>query len=591
MRVYHFEPDGDVARLNAMTKIFDDPRTFATMALAGFGSVHRDTVRLVRGGVVRATRRSVGKVALVVGGGSGHYPAFAGFVGPGLADAAVIGDVFAAPSAQAVAHVARLAHCGGGLILSFGNYVGDVMNFGIAAARLRAEGIDVRVLPVTDDIASAPRDKAAMRRGVAGNLIVMKVTGAAAEAGLPIGEVVRIARKANERTASIGVAFAGCTLPGANAPLFTVQRSRMGIGLGVHGEPGISEEEIMPAAQLGSFLVEQLMTEQPATASDRVAIVLNGLGSSKYEELFVLWASIEASLARAGLRVVGPEVGEFVTSLDMAGCSLSITWLDDELVKFWLAPCDAPVLRRGSIIPTEPAAPVVEDPEYVLQVGPSSEAARAVARCVATLLVQIAAELDRAAEQLGQLDAIAGDGDHGRGMACGSTAASEVALAAVEAGAGAATCLALAADAWADRAGGTSGALWGLALRTWSGAFSDHSQLDAKDVVLGAQAALDAVIQFGGAHVGDKTMVDAFVPFVTTLKSEIEGQQTLATAWQAAAAAAAVAADATKHLTPKVGRARSHAKRSSGHPDAGAVSFALCASVAGRFMASTYGDQ
>lgn len=215
-----------------MTCIHDDPETFATTALAGYAAVYARHVRLISGGVLRSTATPPGKVALVVGGGSGHYPAFAGFVGPGLADAAVAGDVFASPSAHSVAHVGRLAHRGGGILLGFGKYAGDVMNFGLAAERLRAEGIDVRILPVTDDVASGPADHPELRRGVAGDLIVFKMVGAAAEAGLALDDVERVAIKANANTVTFGVAFTGCTLPGATQPLFTVPPQRMGVGLG-----------------------------------------------------------------------------------------------------------------------------------------------------------------------------------------------------------------------------------------------------------------------------------------------------------------------------------------------------------------------
>jgi dihydroxyacetone kinase len=569
-----------------MTLILDQADTFAATALAGFCSANARTARLIRGGVLRATARPRGKVALVVGGGSGHYPAFAGFVGPGFADAAVAGDVFASPSAQGVAHVCRMAHRGGGIVLGFGNYAGDVMNFGLAAERIRAEGIDVRIVAVTDDIASAPADRAAMRRGVAGDLIVFKIVGAAAEAGLSLDEVERIARAANMRTFSMGIAFSGCTLPGSKEPLFIVPAQRMGVGLGIHGEPGIREDAILPATDLGRFLVEQLLAERPADADGRVAVVLNGLGCSKYEELFVLWTSVEAALKNAGLAIVAPEVGEFVTSLDMAGCSLTLTWLDDELQSHWLAPCDAPVLRRGSILKTEPAAPVIEDAVKVPSFAPASAQSRADGKCIAGVLTRIADALRDAEAELGRIDAIAGDGDHGQGMTRGSAAAAEAALQAVAAGAGAAAVLATAGDAWADRAGGTSGALWGLALRNWSTALSDDAALDAAAVARGAQAALDAVVRLGRGRVGDKTLVDAFVPFVTTMRTQVERGQGLASAWQSAAAAATQAAEETAKLTPKLGRARPHAARSLGHPDAGAVSLALCARVASAAIGS-----
>lgn len=560
-----------------MTCIFDDPEHFATTALAGFASVFARHVRPVSGGVLRSTATPGGKVALVVGGGSGHYPAFAGFVGPGLADAAVAGDVFASPSAHSVAHVSRLAHRGGGILLGFGKYAGDVMNFGLAAERLRAEGIDVRILPVTDDVASGPADKPELRRGVAGDLVVFKIVGAAAEAGHDLDSVERIAVKANASTITFGVAFTGCTLPGASQPLFSVPPQRMGVGLGIHGEPGISEDAILPAAALAGMLVTRLVAEKPAAASGRVAVVLNGLGCTKYEELFVLWHGIEAALKQRGLTPVMPEVGEFVTSLDMAGCSLTLTWLDDELETLWCAPSDTPVLRRGAIIATTPAEPVCETLEVRKEFPAATPGSKDNGRCIAALLAGIAKTMREAEIDLGRIDALAGDGDHGMGMTRGSAAAAEAAHQAVAAGAGAASVLAVAGDAWADRAGGTSGALWGLALRTWSTAFSDAAAVTPASVAQGAQAALEAVQRLGRAQVGDKTLVDAFAPFAEHLSAGVAARQSLAVAWQSAALAATQAAQATAQLAPKLGRARSHTQRSLGHPDAGAISLAMCA--------------
>jgi len=569
-----------------MTCIHDDPEVFATTAIAGFSSIYSRYVRPVTGGVLRSTATPEGKVAVVIGGGSGHYPAFAGFVGPGLADASIAGDVFASPSAHSVAHVTRLAHRGGGILLGFGNYAGDVMNFGLAAERLMSEGIDVRILPVTDDVASGPADKPLLRRGVAGDLVVFKLAGAAAEAGLKIDEVERVAIKANASTITFGVAFTGCTLPGATQPLFTVPPQRMGIGLGIHGEPGISEDNILPAKELAALLVDRLLTEKPEKTSGRVAVVLNGLGCTKYEELFVLWVGIEAALKKAGLTLVLPEVGEFVTSLDMAGCSLTLTWLDEELEKYWCAPCDTPVLCRGAIVPTTPAPAFLEEEQGISVFGPASEKSREDGKCVANLIGGIAKVLREAEEELGRIDALAGDGDHGMGMTRGSAAAAEAAEKAVAAGAGAASVLAVAGDAWADRAGGTSGALWGLALRNWSTELSDDVAVTPEAIAKGARAGLDAVMRLGRARVGDKTLVDAFEPFVATLADEVAKGRSLLVAWNEAARAATQAAEQTAQLAPKLGRARSHTARSMGHPDAGAVSLALCA----RFIAEALED-
>ncbi|HLH51666.1 MAG TPA: dihydroxyacetone kinase family protein, partial [Roseiarcus sp.] len=435
-----------------------------------------------------------------------------------------------------------------------------------------------------DDVASAPRDQRALRRGVAGDVIVFKIAGAAAEKGLPLDEVERCTRRANERTLSFGVAFSGCTLPGAREPLFAVPAGRMAIGLGIHGEPGVAEASILSAAELAKMLVDRLLEERPEPAGNRVAALLNGLGCVKYEELFVLWTHVEKLLHTAGLTPVAPEVGEFVTSLDMAGCSLTLTFLDEELEDFWLAPADTPAFRRGAIIAAEPAPPIATQSEREAPIPPASEASRASGRCVAALFGRIADAMWQAEEQLGRMDALAGDGDHGQAMSRGSAAAKEAAERACAAGAGAATVLARAGDAWADRAGGASGALWGALLRAWSGALADNEPIVLERLAAGALAARETVARLGGAKIGDKTLLDALDPFATALAQEARSGRPLPTAWRNAAMAARQAGEETARLTPKLGRARLHGARSLGHPDAGALSLALCAEAAAAFL-------
>lgn len=559
-----------------MTKIVDDPEAFASSALAGFAEIYERYVRLVRGGVVRSTKVPDGKVSVIVGGGSGHYPAFAGYVGPGMADAAVAGEIFASPSTAAVARVCRSASFGGGIILGFGNYAGDVLNFGVAAERLRAEGIDVRIVTVTDDVASAPAETPLQRRGIAGDFVVFKVAGAAAEAGLPIDEVERVTRYANHRTYSFGVAFGGCTLPGSVEPLFTVPKGMMALGLGIHGEPGIRDTEIATASDLAKLLVETVLKERPDGAR-RAAVLLNGLGATKYEELFVLWGAVEKRLRAEGVDLVAPECGEYVTSLDMQGCSLTVMWLDDELERFWLAACDTPAFRRGATFHTERSTFVAGPDDAEPTFGPASAASRTSAKCLAAVLDVMVDTLSRAEAELGRIDALAGDGDHGQGMRRGATAARETMHSAVSKGAGARSALAAAGDAWADRAGGTSGAIWGLMLRSWSSAFSDDSRIDDADVVRGARLALDDVMRLGGARPGDKTLVDAFLPFVEALEKVSGAGLPLSRAWADASEISEQAARATAPLRPRLGRARPLAERSVGHPDAGATSLSLIA--------------
>jgi dihydroxyacetone kinase len=535
-----------------------------------------------------STATAPNKVAVVIGGGSGHYPAFAGYVGPGFADGAVAGDVFASPSTRLVHDVALRAHRGGGILLGFGNYAGDVLNFGAAAERLRSEGVDVRVLPVTDDVASAPAEEIVRRRGVAGDVAVFKIAGAAAEAGFDLDAVERVARAANDRTRSFGVAFGGCTLPGAAEPLFTVPDGQMGIGLGIHGEPGIGESPILPASELAGLLVRRLVAEAPEAAGSRVGVILNGLGSTKQEELFVLWVGVAAELRRAGLTAVAPLAGEYVTSLDMEGCSLTLIWLDAELEGLWVAPCDTVALRIGAVAETIAAPDDADETTEAESWPPATPDSQASAAAIAAGFARLAAALKEAEAELGRIDAQAGDGDHGMGMARGSAAASAAAQAASSAGAGAASVLGSAANAWADRAGGTSGAIWGLGLLAASRALSDSASVTADQVRLAARQALDSVMALGGAKRGDKTLVDAFLPFVEALSADIEAGVDLAAAWRRSAGVAGQAAEDTAQLRPKLGRARPLAERSLGHPDAGAVSFALCARVMSDYQGETH---
>src|SRR6476659_3652581 len=306
-----------------MTKLFNDPARFTEDMLVGFLDANSAYVAGVPGGVVRAHKTAPGKVAVVIGGGSGHYPAFCGTVGPGFADGAVVGNIFTSPSAEEAASVARAAHGDAGVLLTTGNYAGDVMNFGLAVTQLRSEGIDAPYFAVTDDIASAPLGEETKRRGIAGDFTVFKCASAAAEDGLDIAGVIRVAKSANAATRTFGVAFDGCTLPGADEPLFTVPEGKMGIGLGIHGEPGVSDEDMPSADELAATLVDGVLGEKPEHGGTRIAVILNGLGRTKYEELFVVWGEAARLIRERGYEIVEPEVGELVTSRDMAGCSLT----------------------------------------------------------------------------------------------------------------------------------------------------------------------------------------------------------------------------------------------------------------------------
>lgn len=562
-----------------MTRVFNDPSNFALEAVSGMATAYPQYVKAVHGGVVRATASPDGQVAVIVGGGSGHFPAFAGWVGPGMAHGAVCGNIFASPSASQAYSVAKAADNGGGIIITYGNYAGDVLHFGQAAERLRAEGYDVRTIEVSDDVASGPRDDTRKRRGVAGDVVVFKIAGAAAERGHTIDEVTELAWRANDRTRSLGVAFDGCTLPGAAEPLFHVPAGQMSVGLGVHGEPGVYEVPMGTASQIADLLVDGVMAEALEIGTEgysgRAIVLLNGLGTVKCEELYVVWNRVAERLTDAGVTPVLPEVGELMTSLDMAGISLTITFLDDELEELWCDPVDTIALRRGAV--AERAERQVSDDtdQAETPITPGSEASQALAAQVVKGLEVIKQVTINNEAELGKLDAIAGDGDHGQGMRYGATGAVEAAHRAAEAGAGAGTLLVRAGAQWSESAGGTSGALWGAILTAFGRALGDETPASPQAIVTGVRDAVDAVQRLGGATVGDKTMVDALIPFADTLSAKQAEGVPLAEAWQQATTAAQSAADRTADFVSKLGRSRVLGEKSLGVPDPGATSFCM----------------
>lgn len=558
-----------------MTKIVNDPEAFPKESLAGFVDAFAEYVQAVHGGAVRSTASPENEVALVVGGGSGHYPAFVGWVGPGIAHGSVCGNIFSSPSASQARSVIRAADNGAGTLMMFGNYAGDVLHFGQAAEQLRAEGIDVRIVTITDDIASRTPDKHVDRRGIAGDFPVVKIVGAGCAAGLTLDEVEALARHANDRTRTLGVAFSGCTLPGQPEPLFEVEKGTFGLGLGIHGEPGIATEELGNADDLAAMLVEKVLAEEPPRGvggyEGRVAVLVNGLGATKYEELFLLYGSIARLLRASGLTIVRPVVDEQVTSLDMAGVSLTLTFLDEDLEGYWVAPADTPAYRSGAVDRSgEAKREIVVDAELAIPAGSEASARQAVT--VAAILEELEKAARAAERDLGKMDAVAGDGDHGQGMTLGTTAAAESARQSIEAGAGIKTLLARAGAAWSEGAGGTAGALWGGALARVGAELSDVVVVDDEAIKRAVLSGCDSVLDMGGAEVGDKTMVDAVVPFAAVLK---KSKGTLAEAWDSAATAAEDAAATTSEFAAKKGRARTHGDASIGTPDPGATSFAL----------------
>ncbi|WP_299815659.1 dihydroxyacetone kinase subunit DhaK [uncultured Roseibium sp.] len=286
-----------------------------------------------------------GKVGLIIGGGSGHEPTFLGFVGKGLADAAAIGNVFASPPPQPVVDAAMAVDGGEGVLFMYGNYAGDVMNFDMAAEMLELEGIEARTVLTTDDIASAPREARATRRGVAGNVFIFKAAGAAADKGLSLDEVERVARHANDRTYTMGVALSACSLPHTRRPNFQLAAGEMEIGMGIHGEPGVRRGPLQSANAVADEIMDAILAEMAARAGDEVAVLVNSLGSTPLMELYILYARVAERLGEAGLNIHTSLVGPYCTSMEMAGASITVMHLDSELKQMLDHPCDCAMFQ------------------------------------------------------------------------------------------------------------------------------------------------------------------------------------------------------------------------------------------------------
>ena len=331
-------------------KLINDGKDAVDEMLAGIIAAHPEHLWRPDGStrcIVAKTGPRSGKVGLVIGGGSGHEPTFLGFVGSGLADAAAIGNVFASPPPQPAVDAAMAANGDAGVLFMYGNYAGDVMNFDMASELLEMEGIETRTVLTTDDIASAPIDQKEKRRGVAGNVFIFKAAGAAADKMMPLDEVERIARHANARTFTMGVALSACSLPQTRKYNFELPAGQMEIGMGIHGEPGVRRGPLGTANDVTDEIMDAILGEMAAKPGERVAVLVNSLGATPLMELYILFARVSERLKDAGLSIHSSLVGPYCTSLDMAGASITIMHLDDELASMLDHPCNCAMFRNG----------------------------------------------------------------------------------------------------------------------------------------------------------------------------------------------------------------------------------------------------
>jgi dihydroxyacetone kinase-like protein len=331
-----------------MKKLINQPEAVVDEMIEGYAAAYPQYVKILPSNnraVVRAGERRPGKVGIVIGGGSGHEPTFMGLIGKGMVDGVPVGNIFAAPPPNPILEVTKAVDSGSGVLYMYGNYMGDCMNFDMAAELAGMEGIRVETVRITDDVASAPEP--ADRRGIAGGFLVFKTAGAAAERGYSLDEVVRVASKANDSVRTMGVALSPCYIPHTGKPSFVLGEDEMEIGLGIHGEPGTERGKIRTADETVDVLLDRILSDMPLARGERVAVLVNGLGSTTLMEMYIMFRRVRVRLDALGVDIHRAYVGSYVTSMEMGGCSLSVMKLDDELAELIDSPADTPTFVQS----------------------------------------------------------------------------------------------------------------------------------------------------------------------------------------------------------------------------------------------------
>ncbi len=336
-----------------MKKIINDPARFVEEFLDGLCRAYPGQIRSLPDDprvIVRAVPKEEGKVAIVTAGGSGHLPVFLGYVGRGMIDACSVGNVFASPSAESMFNAIRAVDTGAGVLCLYGNYGGDKMNFAMAQEMADFEDITVREIRVCDDIASSPEETKENRRGVAGLVYAYKIAGAAAEEGRSLDEVIAVTNRALASIRTMGVATSPCIVPEVGRSTFQIEDDMIEVGMGIHGEPGISVQKMMTADEIAELVTAKILTEITLAEGDEVSVMVNGLGATPLEELMIVFRRVHQLLSDMGVTVVLPHVGEYATSMEMAGCSVTIFKLDEETKALLTAPGATPFYTNLNLL-------------------------------------------------------------------------------------------------------------------------------------------------------------------------------------------------------------------------------------------------
>jgi len=591
-----------------MKKIINKPESVVSDLLDGLAFAHPELSVNRKFKFVTRRNSNREKVTLISGGGSGHEPAHAGFVGTGMLDAAVCGDVFASPSQIQIYQAIRETAGSKGTLLIIKNYSGDIMNFQNAAFLAAEDGIQVDYVKVDEDIAVQDSLYTVGRRGVAGTIFVHKLAGAAAERGMELAEVKAVAEKTIGRVRSLGFAFTSCTVPAKGTPTFILGEDEMEYGVGIHGEPGIKREKILSADELASRMVAAITADlklgvQKATvpgseskadsASDphpEAALLINGFGATPLQELYVLTKSVARELNRMGITVLKTLVGNYMTSIDMAGASISILHLDEELKSLLADSCDTPGLKQdGALVPcvfTEDAQPLKDAAETQTK---KFAADAAVIKNDCLSLDNLIYMVDRMSECIirnevpfCELDSFAGDGDFGMSVAKGFRRLDvEWADILTNHSKDTGSFLEACSLVIMEYCGGASGPIWGSAFRAagrYCGARTSLTLAEFAGMLHAAVAGIQKTGErsFGrGAGIGDKTLIDALIPCAQSLTDDAAAGTAFSKALQNGAKAAQAGAKSTEQIVARMGRAGTVGERSLGYPDAGAYALGV----------------
>ncbi|KTR05706.1 dihydroxyacetone kinase [Aureimonas ureilytica] len=553
-----------------MKKLINDPKTLVAEMLEGAVRQAPGQVLLAGESVVLrrdATPPNIGRVAVLSGGGSGHEPAHAGYVGEGMLTAAVAGDVFTSPSSDAVLAGLRAVTGEAGALLIVKNYTGDRLNFGLAAEILRGEGKPVEIVVVADDVALRDTVPKTRRRGIAGTVLVHKIAGAAAERGGDLAEVARLASAAAADLGSMGLALEPCIVPAAGKAGFALGESEIELGLGIHGEPGVRRASMQPAAALVEILLSAIADDLALKRGERCVLLVNGLGGTPPMELDVVAREALAQAEARGLVVERAWTGTLLSALDMRGCSLSLLRVDDARLALLDAPTGAPAWPGGGHLNRDMHLAAAETPAREEQNAPVPAEMEAMRR----VSLAVMSAMEAAEAELTDLDARAGDGDLGASLARGAEA-----VRALPSGAWAdpPTALRSMADALRRAIGGSSGPFYATGLMRAARELAIGTS-DARAVAAAMKAACDAIAELGGAQEGDRTMLDALCPAERALSDSVAAGESLPTAFARAEEAARNGAAASAQMSPRLGRASYLGERALGIPDAGAVAVSI----------------